>query len=108
MAEIKHFYAFKLKSDYTGKELKSFYAENPQTFRPVRKKNDLQYVGVEFSEKIDDEVDDRNAGRLKELVADGWILFEHPSKAAAFLNQEPDSEEAEPVEYTPTKEELGE
>jgi hypothetical protein len=103
MATKKHFYGFKLLSDYQNGELKSYYDINPHSDSPFREKDALQYVMVEFAEKLNGSVDDRNPSRFNELVDKGWILFEDAAKANTFLHQDEDK----PAEYTPTGTELG-
>ena len=104
----KHFYAFKKKSEYSEKDLKTYYAINPQGFQPTRTKDGEVYVGIEFAEKAvpsDETTDDRNVDRLKELVAGGWHICETPAKAHEFLANT--AEETEPDNYVPTDKELG-
>ncbi|MCP4789174.1 MAG: hypothetical protein GY881_02945 [Gammaproteobacteria bacterium] len=98
---MKHFYAFKLLSEYSEKELQNFYPVNPHSFQKARHKDSLNYVGVEFSEKLDGDVDPRNSKRLKELIDLGWSIFETAAKAAQFLDHETEADK-----YTPTELEL--
>ncbi len=104
MPDSKQFYAFKLFSTYSEKELSVYYQINPQTFQEVRVKDGKKYAGVEFYEKDADTglVDHRNSGRLQELMDNGWFIYETAAKAAAFLT----GEDEVPV-YVPTNEELG-
>jgi len=99
---MKHFFAFKLKKDYSEKELKYYYKVNPNTFPVFRAKDELDYVGVEFSEKDDEGVIDyRNSSRLTELMANNWIICETADKASSFMN-----EDIEITSYNPTTLEL--
>jgi hypothetical protein len=106
MAGIKHYYGIKLQSQYDKGELRSFYEITPHAGAVTRQRDAQIYVMVEFSEKVnstDTDKDPRNAGRLQELVDNGWTIFDNADDAGNFLH-DPDKD---PKGYTPTAEELG-